>query len=122
MTLFSLLGYTQYDGFENMEFPKKNHLKDSLFSSNIKKKDIEKRFTLQPFPYYIVVKNASEAENLVLDDGRKVTILGLLYSDSTYISTPIKINSNKKVRITLLDFNKNPLKYEISMIIHLKCK
>ena len=120
-TLFSLLGFAHYSSFENMMLPKQMHINDCLLRSNIKKKEIDKRFIMQPFPYYIVVKNASEAENLILNDGKKVTILGLLNSDSSFISTPIKINSNKKVRITLMDFDKNPLKYEISMIIHLKC-
>ena len=118
--LFALLGYAQYSSFENMKFPKQLGIKNNLISSNIKK-DFEKRFNIQPFPYYIVVKNAREAENLIFDDGRKETILGLIYSDSSFISTPIKINSNKKIRITLMDFNRNPLKYAISMIIHLKC-
>ena len=118
--LFALLGYAQYSSFENMKFPEQLGIKNNLISSNIKK-DFGKRFNIQPFPYYIVVKNAGEAENLIFDDGRKVTILGLIYSDSSFISTPIKINSNKKIRITLMDFNRNPLKYAISMIIHLRC-
>lgn len=120
-TLFALLGYAQYSGIENMKFPMHLEQKNTLLRSNIKKKDIEKQFIMQPFPYYIVVKNASEAKNLVFDDGKKITILGILHSDSSFISIPIKINSNKKIRITLLDFNRNPLKYDISLIIHLKC-
>ena len=122
-TIYSLLGYTKYHYSEILfgnlrKLPKtQKNTKNYLLSSNL---NFEKRFILQPFPYYIIVKNA-ESENLYHDKGVKDTTLGLLYSDSTFTSVPIKMDSNKKMRISLIDSNNQPLKYAISLILHLKC-
>ena len=122
-TIYSLLGYTQYHYSEKLfgnlrKLPEKQrNAKNYILTSNL---NFEKRFILQPFPYYIIVKNA-EAENLFHDQGEKDTTLGLLYSDSTFTSVPIKMDSNKKMRISLIDSNNQPLQYTISLILHLKC-
>ena len=115
-TIYSLSGYTQYHNSEMLfgnlrKLPQtQRNAKNYILTSNL---NFEKRFILQPFPYYIIVKNA-EVENLFHDQGEKDTTLGLLYSDSTFTSVPIKMDSNKKMRISLIDSNNQPLKYAIS--------